>query len=105
MRISRVVVVSISSHQIVAFKDENRPRPELANRSERAFLKQRTHSDIERLAEALFVSYGRSNTDDTSRGMEIAVGCIVELQKATAACNSEMMSHMSRYVRLIWVGC
>jgi hypothetical protein len=37
--------------------------------------------------------------------MEIAVGCVIELQKAEAVCNSEMISHMSRYVRLIWVGC
>jgi len=98
----------MSSHQIVAFIDGNRPRPELANRPESASLKQRNLSDIDRLAEALFVATDEAiltTRDETSRGMKIAVGCIIELQKATAACNSEMMSHMGRYVRLIWVGC
>jgi hypothetical protein len=55
MRVSRIVVVEMSSHQIVAFIEGNRPALELANKSERASSKQRNLSDIKRSAEVLFV--------------------------------------------------
>lgn len=35
--------------------------------------------------------------------MKDTVGCMIELQKATAVCSSEMLSPNDPYVRLVWV--
>lgn len=62
------VVVSMSSHQIVAFiSDKNRPSPELAVRLESAFRDKEIVPSSSAWPNFFFVATDETNTDERSR--------------------------------------